>query len=616
MSSLPLSEKEILDKCRKLQTRFSAQERRWQDVRAARKGDLDAVFPDLVSEDWPKPIIANFVDTVARDLAEMVAPLPSFNCSSATMQSDSARRFADRRTKIAQNYVGESQLDVQMQWGADHYFTYGTTVFYIEPCFESRSPRVIVEEPLGGYAEFDRFGRVTSYTKRFYGDSDRLQVEWPEHAKAIAKAAKRSGLGGSDNVELVRYCDGDQVALVLVAQEPLMLVDTVNRLGRCPVVVAFKPWLDPRVARGQFDDVIWVQLARDVLAKLQLEATQKAVQAPLALPQDVQEIALGPDAVIRTATPEKVRRVGMELTPAAFQQSEFLSREMREGTRYPQARTGGMDASIVTGRGVQALMGGFDSQIKAAQAAFKVAFTEVIGLCFRMDETLWPQVTKNIRGQANGTPFELSYKPARDIAGDYSCDVTYGFASGLDPNRAVVMLLQLRAEKAFSRDFFVRQLPLDINVLEEQTKVDVEETREALKQGIFGYVQAIPAMAQAGQDPADAVGKLTAIVKGLQKGKPIEDVVSAAFAPRPVPAPPGAPTQASEEMAPGGAPAGPGGPGGVGGGLTESGLMRGVPSGQAGQAPGGRPDLNVMLAGLTGSGQPQMSAFTMRRRRV
>lgn len=610
---MPLTEKEILDKCRRLQSQFSAQERRWQDVRAARKGDLDTVFPDLVSEDWPKPIIANFVDTVARDLAEMVAPLPSFNCSSATMQSDSARRFADRRTKIAQNYVGESQLDVQMQWGADHYFTYGTTVFYVEPCFESRMPRVIVEEPLGGYAEFNRFGKVMSYTKRFYGDSDRLQMEWPEHQKAIAKAAKKTGLGGSDSVELVRYCDGDQVALVLVAQEPLMLVDTVNRLGRCPVVVAFKPWLDPRVARGQFDDVIWVQLARDVLAKLQLEATQKAVQAPLALPQDVQEIALGPDAVIRTATPEKVRRVGMELTPAAFQQSEFLSREMREGTRYPQARTGGMDASIVTGRGVQALMGGFDSQIKAAQAALKVAFTDVLGLCFQMDEKLWPNVKKNIRGQANGTPYELSYTPAKDIGGDYSCDVTYGFASGLDPNRAVVMLLQLRAEKAFSRDFFVRQLPLDINVLEEQTKVDVEETREALKQGIFGYVQSIPAMAQAGQDPADAVSKLTSIVKGLQKGKPIEDVVQLAFAPRPIQAPNAAPPQEEVE-------AGAGPPGGGGnaaqGGLTSSGLMRGVSPGQAGQAPGGRPDLNVMLAGLTGSGQPQMSAFTMRRRRV
>lgn len=612
MSPSMLTPKEIYDKARRLQSAARDTEQRWQDVRAARRGDLDQVFPDLVSEEWPKPIVANFIDTVARDLAEIVAPLPTFNCSSSTMQSDAARRFADKRTKVAMHYVYNSKLENQMQWGADHYFSYGLGVFYVEPDYQDKCPRINIEEPVGGYPEWDRFGRIRTYTKRFVGDREILKNQFPEWADQIEQAAKDRAAPGQSEVELVRYLSSDQLALILVAQVPVALVNVPNRLGEVPVAIAYRPWLDPRSPKGQFDDVLWMQLARDALAKLQLEAAEKSVQAPLALPSDVQEIATGPDAVLRTATPEKIRRVPMDINPGVFTESQFLLEEMRQGTRYPQARSGHMDGSIVTGRGVQALMGGFDSQIKAAQSAFALALQDVIRLCFKMDETFWPNQEKSVRGYMAGAPYEIKYIPARDIKGSHWVDVSYGFASGLDPNRAVVMLLQLRAEKAFSRDFFQRQLPFDFDVGEENRKVDVEETREAIKQGVFAYVQAIPAMAQQGIDPSEAVARLSQIVQGLKDGKAIEDVVQAAFAPSPPPTPSPGP-----DMTQGG-PGGPGGPGGhgVGGGLTDSGLMRGVSPGQAGEAPGGRPDLSVMLAGLSGSGQPQMSNYVMKRRRV
>src|SRR3954464_5078061 len=143
-----LDGKKILDKTRRLQTRWNSTEKRWWDVMAARQGDITSIAPDLISEDFPKPIIANFIDTVARDLAEMVAPLPAFNCSSASMQSDTARKFADKRSKIVQHYVATSQLDTQLLYAADQYFTYGVAVAYIEPDRECRNPRIQFEDPL------------------------------------------------------------------------------------------------------------------------------------------------------------------------------------------------------------------------------------------------------------------------------------------------------------------------------------------------------------------------------------------------------------------------------------------------------------------------------------
>jgi hypothetical protein len=45
-------------------------------------------------------------------------------------------------------------------------------------------------------------------------------------------------------------------------------------------------------ARGQFDDVLSVQLARARFAILQIQAAEKSIQAPIAIPQDVQELPL------------------------------------------------------------------------------------------------------------------------------------------------------------------------------------------------------------------------------------------------------------------------------------------------------------------------------------
>lgn len=609
-----LDAKEIVTRLRQQMTRNIERDGRWDDIRQVRNGNLSAIAPGLFTEEYQKPIVANFIDSVARDLAELVAPLPAFQCASASMQSDEARKFADKRTKILQAYIQESKLDRQMLEASDHFNTYSLGVFYIEPDFDLKMPRILVEDPMGAYPDLDRWGRIRSYLKRFHTDAYSLSTLFPEFAGRIYDAEKSSITGASRLIEIVRYCDSDQVALVLVQDQPILLMSTPNPLGEPPIVIARRPWLHRETYKGQFDDVVWVQIARDILARLNIEAVTKSIEAPLALPPDVQEIALGPDSIIRTSMPDKVQRVPLEIPQGAFAESAILLEEMRQGARYPAARTGGVDASVITGRGVQALLGGFDSQIKSAQLAFRDALIDVGRLCFKTDETYWPEETKSIRGQANGTPYEIKYRPSKDIAGDHSLDCEYGFAAGMDPNRAVVMLLQLRAEKAFSRDYFIRQLPFAINVNEEMSKVDVEETREALKQGVYAYVQAIPALAAQGIDPAEAVGKLAAIVKGLQAGDKIEDVVTVAFAPAPAPAIPAA--------GPGELAGGPGGgaangaPGAAATGVTPSGRLVGVPPGQAGQAPGGRPDLSVMLAGLTGSGNPQLSAYVNRRRRV
>ena len=530
-----LTPKEVVAKAARIQTRYAARDQRMRDVLSVRQGDISKVYPSMFSEDYPKPLVANFVDVAARDLAEVMAPLPSFNCSATNMVSDTQRRAADMRTRIANYYVTSSDLQIQMYQGADWFNTYGMLPAMIEMDYETNNPRIRLLNPFGVYPEMDRFGRTVSLVQVVSTDAETLAAQYPEYASQIMPNNRWQQ--GSPSVSLVRYHDKDQDLIFLPERQNLILANIPNPVGKCLANVAMRSSLDGE-ARGQFDDILAVQLARARFAVLQIQAAEKSIQAPIAIPQDVQELALGPDAIMRSANPQGIRRVPLELPAGVFTESGVLERELRMGARYPETRSGNIDASVVTGRGVQALQAGFDTQVKAAQAQFARLFTEMVSLCFEVDEKVFGSITKQIKGTDDGTPYTLRYIPSRDIKGEYGVDVRYGIMSGMDPNRAIIALLQMRSDKLVSRDYVRREIPMELNVTQEEQRVDIEEMRDSLRVAVAQYAQAIPALASQGQDPSQVITRIADVIAGRQKGLQLETIIAKAFAPEPVaPAP-------------------------------------------------------------------------------
>ena len=559
-----------------------------RDVLSVRQGDISKVYPAMFSEEYPKPLVANFIDVAARDLAEAMAPLPSFNCAATNMVSDSARKAADTRTRIVNHYISASELQIQMYTGADWFNTYGMLPALVEMDYETNNPRIRLLNPFGTYPEIDRFGRTISLTQVMASDAETLAMQYPEFYDQIMP--KNVYSPGSPYVSLVRYHDKDQDLIFIPERKNLVLSNIPNPIGKCMAYVAMRSSIDGE-ARGQFDDVLSVQLARARFAILQIQAAEKSIQAPIAIPQDVQELALGPDAIMRSANPQGIRRVPLELPPGVFQESGVLERELRLGARYPESRSGNIDASVVTGRGVQALQAGFDTQIKAAQAQFARMFQELISVCFEADEKVFGGIPKTIKGTDDGTPYVLKYTPSRDIKGEYGVDVRYGIMSGMDPNRAIIALLQMRSDKLVSRDYVRREIPMDLNVTQEEQRVDIEEMRDSLRVAVAQYAQAIPALAAQGQDPSEIISRIASVIQGRQKGQSLESVIEKAFTPEPPPAqqmPPMAPGMEQQLPAAGAAPAP---------------ASQQPPQEQAGQAPaaGQKPDIAQLLAGITGA---------------
>ena len=174
-------------------------------------------------------------------------------------------------------------------------------------------------------------------------------------------------------------------------------------------VATLRPGIDKEI-RGKFDDLIWVQLALHAMQTYTLSAAAQAVQAPFVGPLDMTDVEIGPGAIIRSNNPDQIRRAQLDVPQGAWVAQESLKNELEYGAIVPEALGGSIDASVVTGKGVQQLMAGYSQQIALSQEILVGHFEQVVQLCFKVDETFWPEDSKAISGHAEGTPYRpVSY---------------------------------------------------------------------------------------------------------------------------------------------------------------------------------------------------------------
>jgi hypothetical protein len=584
----------IGDRVKQMKRAAIQRDQRMLTIQMVRKGQPEVLFPDLFNETWRKQIVANFIDTTAREFAEMIAPLPALNCSSGAMKTEADKRRAAVKNTIGGHYWRKSRLsDFMVSW-ADQYLSYGFAPAYVEPDYVEGMPKLRLEDPRGFYYENDRYGKTLRAAKCYKETVAKLCALFPDFEVQIRNVSDGFGsirtCAPDEQIEVVRYTDADEWVVYLPERDHLVVARYDNPTDDCPFRVGERPGLFSDDHEGQFDQVVWVQLARHRMALLGLEAGVKAVGAPLSVSRDVSQIAVGPDAVIVSDNPDKIRRVPIEVPNSTFALQEVLEAELRTGTRYPEGRAGGIDASVITGRGVQALMGSFDTQISTAQTVIGNVLAGLTEFAFEMDCKVWGNVKKRITGSASGEPYDLTYTAHKDIGSNYACEVTYGFAAGLGPNAAVVLLLQLRGDQLVDRDTVRKNLPFSIDNEQMQRNVDIEQTSDALKQGLFGLLSNLGAMAANQMDPQPYLRTAAEIIKGRRNGKDIADLFLEAFSPE---------VMAGDEQPPGtGAPVEGASPAG--------------PPGAVPEAPAAAPDIQTLIAGLRG-GRPQLDAAVSRR---
>ncbi|MGZ6788342.1 MAG: hypothetical protein ACXVGN_00045 [Mycobacteriaceae bacterium] len=587
------SAQQVADRVRVIRSRNAQRDQDYMKLIAIRKGDYETVAPGLFNTaEFDKPLVANMVDTVARDIAEVMAPLPSVNCTAASLSNDSDQKRQDLRAAIANSYIQNSRLQDQMFEGADRYGSFGFMAIIVEPDFIDQMPVIRVGDVATAHYTVDYRGRCKEYFEVYKVPVEQIRADYPETSNFFQQ--KYGQYAPDQMCEVARYYDDEGTQLVLL--DPLIvLVSVRNRINRCPVRIVQRPNVTGET-RGQFDDVIWVQVARALVAMYTMNALDQSVNAPIAVPKDVQEVELGPMTVIQSDDPGKIGRVNLQFTPGLFPEQQILAQEQRTGSRYPEGRSGNLNASIITGQGVQALMGTFDTQVQTFQRLFTSALEDVMEFAFRMDEAYWGDTKKTRRIKDNGSPRTFTYTPNKDINGEYTVDVSYGAIAGLDPNRGLVFVLQALAGKLISLSTARKSLPVDMNPLAEERQIQLEEMEGAIAAAISQLPLGIPQMAMQGQDPRELVLQITDLYEQVSKGKSPAEAAKIVFAPKEIAQPPVDPAQQALDQA--AQQGGPGAPGGMpGGGSSAS-------------------DLLMSLTGLTPSGSPNMQSMVSRRQAI
>jgi hypothetical protein len=179
--------KSIVEKFNRLKHRNMSRDTRMSQLQLVRSGKMSEVAPDLFPESgpWQEPIVANMIDVAARDMAEMISPLPSLECMSTDMTTEKARTAATLRTKIAHSYVVGSNLQTAMSTAADWLVTYGFLPIKLELDFENNTPVIKPINPIGTYYEKDRFGRLVSFYQKTIISKDELIAQYPEYVAQI-----------------------------------------------------------------------------------------------------------------------------------------------------------------------------------------------------------------------------------------------------------------------------------------------------------------------------------------------------------------------------------------------------------------------------------------------
>ena len=200
--------RKIAAKVELLERKHEARVRRARDVQAVRRGDFDQVTTELFNDEWPRPVVANLIDVSARDMAAVLAPLPAFNCSATAALNEKARKFAEKRTRIVDSYIKSSRLQAQMSTGADQYNSYGLVTFCVEPDFEEKAPRILVEDSYTVYPVWNRRGDTVAVARVFIMDQAQLAADYPEAADKMKSYPYASA---NRKVKVVKYVDAEYI---------------------------------------------------------------------------------------------------------------------------------------------------------------------------------------------------------------------------------------------------------------------------------------------------------------------------------------------------------------------------------------------------------------------
>lgn len=508
----------------------------------------DIVWPDN-RRTWGDPYVPNVPLIAVEDRTRLVAAgTPTIICSPESLK-ETAKKAAEKRERVLGGYWERSRVRNKIVKWAPDLMVSGVSVVKVFPDLSAkkaeRFPEYCYVDPRHAFPG-------PMFTEGPFVDDMLVcfKRRWREVAKLYDRETELTALMGpqgkdSDEIEVIEYADDEIICVVAYrgkkpngAHEYEWLLEPIkHKMGKTPFAIGVRP--SPlHVYGGDFGATLGpLRTWNRMVAMSEDSAIDKVypnfAHFDVANPQD-----RGPDADLELET--KDARAEFISPPGEPFSNVQLTRQMGEAARagalLPPARTGDPNESIISAAGISAANSQMADHVRSLQRdSLAPMFEAANELAFRADEA-HGDVDKEIYGFSQGRSFRESYKPSKDINGNYRNKVVYGVYAGLDPiNQSVLVGNQVQL--GIISEYEARELSPVVEDPQRTERLVIAGTlRKAMLAGLY-------AKAANGELDAVTVARIEEAV--LDEDKPLRTAISENVIAAPLAQPEGTPQQST-----------------------------------------------------------------------
>ncbi|MEE9593460.1 MAG: hypothetical protein V3W28_07760, partial [Thermoplasmata archaeon] len=228
---------------------------------------------------------------------------------------------------------------------------------------------------------------------------------------------------------------------------------------------------------SQFQDQVTLMVSISRLITQKLRFADRLVHPVYWVRGHEGVVELGPDVINKLGPGGEM---GVLLPPHTLQVDrdiEKLEQFSRILNRNPEVRQGEVSGNTYTSaKTLEALSAAVDTVIGRMWDIVSVGMEKMVAVCFKMDEGMWPDTKKNMRGVIKNQRFASKYTPSRDIAGRFEINVEYG---GIGGYQGFLMLLQAKDSGVQSRRRVAEAQPGVSDVDDLMREIELETMDDA-----------------------------------------------------------------------------------------------------------------------------------------
>ncbi|MDD4985775.1 MAG: phage portal protein [Dehalococcoidales bacterium] len=480
-----------------------------RDIANLYEGNLPQEYAKYFPANEPKHII-NMGRLAHDDLATTIGRMPDIR-GEPINQTNQELKKVGLIENIAFSYLNSAEPSpAEFMWELAWWMLTGRAVVLVRPDSENKKPVPTLVDPRTTYPGVKRRSgnRPMELTDCLF----EYEIDEQEASRMDMVTLRREPWRTGKKVKVYEYVDDVQW---LVASETGYISREEHGLGFVPARVfqTFSP--NSSYGLSQFQDQITLMVAISRIISQKLAFGDRVVYPMLWVKGDEGQIKIGPHTVNKLSSTGEIGSLSPSVTLQADRDVEMLERFSRILNRNTEVRQGEIQskASYTSAKTLEQLSEAIDTVVGRYWDTISSGLEDVLEMCFKMDQKLWPNEEKSIYGVKKGHRWRDAYTPSVDIDRTH-VDVHYGF--GVGGYQGFLQITQANQAGFFPKRRAMEEMPGVSDVDQLLREIEVETMDEIA-------VASFKAQAAQGQLDMLLWGKLRKEM--ARKGIPLVDVM-------------------------------------------------------------------------------------------